>query len=606
MPESLSLTDAVGSPLDLSTDDAAASVKPSPLSRDAAPATVRDLASKPVLMLGLLLLVTLAFANSINGELVHDDTAQIANNQMFGHWDGATLGRVLTRDYWAALQPEVAGDELASLYYRPAFSLFLMAGYEIVGRRPAGWHLIVLLLHMLCALLAFVTLEKTLQAASALADRPRRLLAACAAAVFAIHPAQSESVAWIAGAVGLMSTALMLATFYCYLHYREQRRAAILATMMLLFALAMLTKESAIVLILIVAAHELFIFNGDARGPVRLRRAALVALPFALIGAIYMVLRHLALGVWMGRIANLNFPDDAALTFADTLRTLPALFIAYVKLIVFPLGLSEFYDFGYVRALGWATFWMPLAALLFACLILLRAAARNMTTRLGLIWFALPLLPHLNTRAFVSDEIIHDRYLYLSLLGVGILVGGLLVQGAGKLKWFSPRFAAVVAVGLLATLTLLTVMTNRRFANSETLWTHTAAHAPRARVPLIALGVSAEGRGDYATALNTYERVLAIHPDILDALNNSAFVYARQGRWDEATRRFERVIELQPGKAGGHFNLSFAYAVQRRYAEAVKEQQRAIELDPHNARIGEWRARLAELQRRLADDVGRK
>src|SRR5438270_5090910 len=213
MPESPSLTAAIGALPDLSTEAAGTSVEPLPGSPITASATARGLASKRVLMLALTLLVALAFANSISGEFVHDDTAQIANNQMFGHWDGATLRRILTRDYWAALQPEVAGDELASLYYRPVFSLFLMAAYEVVGRRPAGWHLIVMLLHTLCVLLAFVTLEKTLQLATALADRPRHLLAACAAAVFAIHPAQSESVAWIAGAVGLLSTAFMLAAF---------------------------------------------------------------------------------------------------------------------------------------------------------------------------------------------------------------------------------------------------------------------------------------------------------------------------------------------------------------------------------------------------------
>jgi predicted TPR repeat methyltransferase len=366
--------------------------------------------------------------------------------------------------------------------------------------------------------------------------------------------------------------------------------------MILLFALAAFTKESAIGLILIVAAHELLIFNPEARGLVRLRRAALYALPFALVGATYMVLRHQALGVWVGRIANLNFPDDAALTFGDTLRTLPALLVAYVRLVCFPLDLSESYDLGYVHTPGWSTFWLPLAMLVSTALILMRVAARNTATRLAIIWLTLPLLPHLNTRAFVSDEIIHDRYLYLSLLGAGVLVGSLLVQGAGKLKWFSPRFAAAVAAGFLAALTLLTLMTNRRFENSETLWTHTSAHAPRARVPLIAVGVYAEARGDDAAALDAYERVLAIHPDILDALNNSAFVYARQGRWDEATRRFARVTELQPRKAGGHFNLSFAYAVQRRYAEAASAQERALELDPHNARAEEWQARLVQLR----------
>src|SRR6185295_2927992 len=123
----------------------------------------------------------------------------------------------------------------------------------------------------------------------------------------------------------------------------------------------------------------------------------------------------------------------------------PALLVAYAKLIVFPVDLSAVYGFSYIRTLGWMTFWVPLAVLASAGLILLRAAVRNTTIRLAAIWLVLPLLPHLNTRVFVSDEIIHDRYLYLSLLGVGLLVGALLVEGAGKVKWFSPRAAAGVA-----------------------------------------------------------------------------------------------------------------------------------------------------------------
>src|SRR5215510_9910108 len=100
MQESQSLIDAIGSTPDFSSD-----LPVAPAAPEAAVAP-RDLTTKPLLMAALLLLVGVAFANSLNGVFVHDDLAQIVDNQMFGHWDRATLTRVVTRDFWAALQPE--------------------------------------------------------------------------------------------------------------------------------------------------------------------------------------------------------------------------------------------------------------------------------------------------------------------------------------------------------------------------------------------------------------------------------------------------------------------------------------------------------------------
>lgn len=599
MTESLTAVDAIGSPPLLSADDPAESVNESPSPPPVVQIPRRDFTSPPLLMFGLLLLVTLAFANSITGQFVHDDLPQIVNNQMFSHWDRATLTHVFTRDFWALLQPELAGNHLNSLYYRPVFSLFLMVSFEVVGRHPVGWHILVMLLHAFCAILAFIVLEKTLQLATSLKDQTRRLLAAFAAAFFAVHPAQAESVTWIAGLVGPLSAIFMLIAVYCYLNYRQRRRAAILIAMMISFALALLTKESAITLLLIISAHEMLVFNRTARFSARLRHAALYAWPFALISAGYMTLRYLALGVWFGRLNNLNFPDDQALTIVDMARTWPALLVAYGKLIVLPIDLLLIYDFGYVGALGWARFWMPLLILLVAGILLLRGMAKSAVARLGAIWLVLPLLPHLNTRAFVSDEILHDRYLYLSLLGAGLLAGALLLQATVKVSRLWPRPALGLTAMLLATLTLLTLATNHRFQNNGALWADGTSHKPKSRTVLLALGIDAELHGDRASAADDYEAALAINPDIVDALNNSAFIFARNGRWIEATSRFERIVELSPDRAGGHFNLSFAYAVQRQYREAAREQQTAIELDPGNVRAPEWRLRLEELQGRL-------
>ena len=104
--------------------------------------------------------------------------------------------------------------------------------------------------------------------------------------------------------------------------------------------------------------------------------------------------------------------------------------------------------------------------------------------------------------------------------------------------------------------------------------------------------------------MREYEAALKLNPDIIDALNNSAFVYARSGHWPEATRNFERIVSLTPDKASAHFNLSFAYSVQKRYAEAVSEQRRAIELDPNGKGADEWRMRLEQLEKQQQEAAG--
>ncbi len=131
-----------------------------------------------------------------------------------------------------------------------------------------------------------------------------------------------------------------------------------------------------------------------------------------------------------------------------------------------------------------------------------------------------------------------------------------------------------------------------------------AAHAPNSRIAHIGLGLLAESKQDPASALREYEAALKINPDIIDALNNSAFVYARGGDWSEATKNFERIVSLTPDKAPAHFNLSFAYSVQKRYAEALSEQRIAIELDPNGKRADEWRLRLEQLEKQHQEAAG--
>ena len=567
------------------------------------------LTSNRLLIAGLVLLTFAAFANSLSGELVHDDLQQVGVNPLMGRWDWSTIKRPFTHDHWAAIRVGQAEGQVDSLYYRPLFGLFFMAGHIFAGRSPALWHVITLILHAFAAVLVFLVLEKSLALTTSLDVRPRRILAAFAAGIFSAHPVQSESVAWIAGAVNPLSAIFTLGAFYSYLLYREpqaepRKRHKPLAAAVTLFAMAALTKESSLALMLIIVSYELFILNRELAINARIRRMIIEALPYALIAVGYVALRQSVLKLWVGRNLNANFPDDALNTPLDNLRTLPSLVMSYLKLAVAPSDLSFIYDFQYVRSFGVTSFWLPLCFLIIAVGALLILSKRMPELRVAFIWMAIPLLPHLYTLVFASEEIIHDRYLYLSLSGVALLFAVLINRlSQDRMLNFSARGLAVVSAVILISLSALTIVQNRHWKNGEALWANAAAHAPNSRLVHMALGAIAESKQDPGSALLEYKAALQVNPDIIDALNNAAFVYARSGHWQEATRNFERIVSLTPSKSIARFNLSFAYAVQRRYADAVAEQRMAIDLDPAHERADEWRARLAQLEKALADSL---
>ena len=166
------------------------------------------------------------------------------------------------------------------------------------------------------------------------------------------------------------------------------------------------------------------------------------------------------------------------------------------------------------------------------------------------------------------------------------------------------RALIAAGIGLVLVLGVTTAVQNRTWQNEDELWNHSARFAPNSRIVRIALGGRAERRGDFDVALREYNRALAINPDIVDALNNSALLYARLGRWGDATPRFEHIVSLTPNKAMAHFNLSFAYAVGNRLEAAADELRAAIKLDPDGPRGDEWRARLDQLEKSIAAQVG--
>ena len=284
--------------------------------------------SAPRTILLLSLFSFLAYANSLGGEFVFDDTEQIVENQNIRSWDN--LAKAFTTHVWQFREhPGTLNVPLPLPYYRPLFTVMLTMEYHLFGLWPQGWHLASLLLHICCAIGVFFVIREMSR---------QNVLALFASLLFAVHPIHAESVSWISGMTDPLFGVFFLASFCLYLRARApavsgkaDRRIAALSLGM--FALSAFAKETSLSLVLLVFGYEFIELAGVKTG--RLITAAKRALPYAAVALLYLVPRYLVLGELMWK--NPQAPERP---LAYTLLTLPFVIFSYIAHLLWPIGFS--------------------------------------------------------------------------------------------------------------------------------------------------------------------------------------------------------------------------------------------------------------------------
>jgi protein O-mannosyl-transferase len=583
--------------------------KPGPL------ASLQHLSPARTILL-ICLFSFLAYANSLGGEFVFDDTDQIVENQDIRSW--SNLAKAFTTHVWAFREgPERLNVPPPLPYYRPLFTEMLTVEYHLFGLWPQGWHLVSLLLHILCAVGVFYVI---------LLMSCRNLLALFGSILFAVHPVHAESVSWISGMTDPLFGVFFLASFCLYLRARApdergraNRRAFALSLAM--FVLATFAKETALSLVVLVFGYELIETSGQKTG--RFITAAKRALPYAAVALIYLVPRSLVLGELMWQ--NPQAPDRPV---AYTLLTLPFVTCSYIAHLLWPIGLSVTYNTHFVTSVTSLRFFLPVAALLLALAALLfyrKRAGREVWQ--GLLLVFVPLLPVLNLGQVSQEEyLVFDHYLYLSVTGLGYLVAlSAFKAGAFESKVSQtrivglsrPAFAATALIVMTLALTVAAALENRPWADSYSLWSNAARVRPtywaghynaglalldakrfdEARVSLEratglkpdepnvldALGRSYDGKGEIATAVTSFKRAIDINPGMFESYNNLGTVYFKSKDYALAEATFAAALRLKPEASASRFNLGLCYARQGRYSDAAREFERVVQAIPNDA-----------------------
>jgi protein O-mannosyl-transferase len=456
----------------------------------------------------------------------------------------------------------------AATYYPLVLSNFWIQ-HAFWGLNPLPYHLVNLAMHAACGILLWQVLRHLHVKGAWLGT-----------ALWALHPVQVESVAWITELKNTQSCFFYLLSILFFLRWHEitsgqdrQRTAWNYVAALLCAVLAILSKSSTVMLPVVLG---LCWWWQDRRW--RWRNVTTLS-PFLFVS--------IFAGAWT--IWEQKFHSNA-LGATWTQTWLERFIIAgrdiwfYLGKLLWPHPLS----FIYPR-------WQIDASQLLAYLPLLAAAAglialwwnRNDWPRsifFAAAYFVISLFPVLDffDVYFFRYSFVGDHLQYLASIGPLVLIGSGIASGFDFFPRKSQRLSEIAVCSVL--LLVLGTLTCRQagvYRNVDTLWSDTVEKNPTSWMAQNSFALVLMRSGRVREALPHLERALEVDRDNVETQNNLGYASALLGRIEESLPYFRRALEIEPDRAAVHHNLGKALTLLGRFEEADAHLRRALEIDPN-------------------------
>ena len=314
--------------------------------------------------------------------------------------------------------------------------------------------------------------------------------------------------------------------------------------------------------------------------------------PFLLVVLLYLPARTCALKALSHAVTPLNLSQLAF--------TWPSLISFWIRHLIWPVGLSTFYDFPAVLHPTLRNFTFPLIFDVCVAAGLVALVRRSRSAAFSAVWLVLPLIPLLDLRVFVADDFAHDRYLYLPSVGLAILAGlglkKLCARGPqasradlkpsatpwrGAPQWLGvPGALLAASLCLAAVLAYGTVTQSFYFRDNLTFYAYNNFMAPHNLAAETNYGTILAERGMYASALAKFNEVAGHDPSYWPAVYNLGLTHYKMGRLPDAEKYFREAIRIDPHKADEYFYFGMTLLKSGRTDEAIVSTRRAIALNP--------------------------
>ena len=524
----------------------------------------------------LAVLACVAYLNTLGHEFVSDDQAQIVNR--IGAGDFRSLHTIFTTDHFGGHRGG----------YRPLVTLSFALNYYVGGMAPLTYHLSNILLHAAVTVLVYRVIRRLFG---------RDFLAVGTAVLFALHPVHTEAVAWVSGRADLLTATLFLSAWVLYLRATQStplRHAPLLGSL-LVFGLALLSKEHALMLPAVLLFSDLFPettrqVGSRARSVFTIlstRRWVYLSY-FAVIG-LYLGLRYLLFG------RALLYEPSQTLDLRNPLLSVPwyprvltaaRILAADLGLFVWPAGLSADYSYNQIPAstsilepdAGFAV-----GLMLLICLAAVILVWKGSIEGFGLMFYLIMIAATANVFT-VTHTIRAERLLYLPSLGICLAVVAALERfarwlGVRRGRRWTPALAVGMGVVCLA-LAVRTVLRNQDWKDHHSLWRSTAQVATQSAVARYGFGLSLANRGEVDQAIEEYQQAILIYPAYREARMALGIALIRSGEDERGLGILHEVVSEKPGAPDGYRWLGEGLVMAGMLDEGVAAYQQALSLKP--------------------------
>jgi tetratricopeptide (TPR) repeat protein len=446
-----------------------------------------------------------------------------------------------------AFQQNVFKEQTAT-FYRPLLVVsFIIDG--VIGKMSLSmFHFTNILLHVLAVCLLFNLLVKL---------KTKENTAFLLSLVFLVHPSLTQAVAWVPGRNDSLLAVFVLASFLMLFRYFEQKKAVYFVLHSLFFLLALLTKETSIVLpVLLLMSLSL------------MYKEKLFSKKEIILGCVWVV----SILIWYALRSNaIKLSAAAAPTqFLDNIEgNIPALLLYTGKLLL-PFNLSV------MPTMPDSTWLYGLFAIVFIVLAFVFTKTK-MTGAIvfGTIWFILFLLPIL----LIPKEFAfyYEHRLYLPIIGVLIVFGQLQLKNRNAEKVFNG-----IIVGVAILFSGITFVHSNYFADKFKFWEQALATSPDSPYvnKILASIYYQEKMPEKAEEL--YLNALKLNPSESAVRNDLGVIYMEKNEYEKAKPLFEEELKMNPELNADkvNYNLGRINYQLKQYPEAEKYWLRTVELNP--------------------------
>lgn len=485
----------------------------------------------PVFLL-LFILTLFTYVNSFNNVFLSDDLAEIVQ------------------------KPEIA--QLSNLATRPFgfIRLFLYwLAFHIGGLNPFVFRVINIFFHAGSVFLAYLILNHLYS----------KRLALFVAAIFAVHPAISEAVVWISGGAYPQYAFFFLLSFLLYILAKDSRKYW-LAILSYLLAL-MSHPQMPLSLFLVFPLYELSFGN--------LRKNWAKTIPFLLLSILYVFISLGGLPERETTLKSMHYQEGGV---DNIFLIVPTALSSYFELIFFPKILTLYHS-----ELNFGPIQFAFRAFLVLAFIIgtLIAFFKNKAIFFWGSFFLIALAPTLTP--FRLNWIVAERYLYLPIIGILVLLGLGFEKLTGSLKFKQASY--VVLVFLIIILSARTIVRNIDWKNEDNLWIATGKTSPSSPNTHNNLGDVYGRQGNKEAALREFQLAIELKPNYGDAYHNLANTYLELNQPDKAIENYQNALKFNPGLWQSYQNIAAVYFGQKNYNLAAENLQKAIQVNPRNLNL---------------------